>query len=224
MLSRHLYIMFKSLPTTSPFSSKHATALVRAQRRTQTLSYRIGTTVLVSCRDGKEPRAEYCVLFRGLDVNNRNLFETAMTKCIAEVTEKLPMVVDVFVDKVVDKCLSDLLPHHVYLELKDKRGENIHRVAVTTVGAHASKATATAAAAPPPLLSPSEPPPAASSPNTRYSQLSPPRSYPYASRRPDRRRSIQCRRDCRTDDAGKRGSPGSSSRYLGRRQSCPPAL
>lgn len=81
-----------------------------------------------------------------------------MTKCIAGVAVKLPVVVYGVDDNIFDKLLADLLPPHVYVEIKTKRGENIKRVADAMVGAHAAHATAAAASANANSFFPPEPP------------------------------------------------------------------
>lgn len=52
-----------------------------------------------------------------------------MTKCIANDAVKIPIDLYGVVDSVTEKFLSDLLPPHVYVELKAKRGNNIRRIA-----------------------------------------------------------------------------------------------
>lgn len=103
-------------------------------------------------RDGnspREPRApeEYLDLFRGLNKANRDFFSAAMTKSISDVAVKLHVFVDGVINKVVDNFLADLLFPHVYTVLKEKRGDNIRRVADAILGAHAALATADAASA-----------------------------------------------------------------------------
>lgn len=127
---------------------------------------------MVPRRDVKAPRAEYRNLFRGLEVANKDLFAAAITKCITDVAVKLSVIVDGVFSIVIDKFLADLLPHHVYLKLNAKRGDNTRRVAVAIFDTHAAHATATAVAAPIAHLSPSEPPPVPNPPHTRPSQPS----------------------------------------------------
>lgn len=57
---------------------------------------------------------------------------------------KLPVVFDGVFDTVIDKYLTEILPHYVYLELKANRGVFNSRVVDAIVGAHAVHDTAIA--------------------------------------------------------------------------------
>lgn len=72
-----------------------------------------------------------------------------MTKRIADVTVKLPVVVDGVVENII-KFLADLLLHHLYLELKSKRGDDIRSVADAIVGAQTAHAKIISDSASPP--------------------------------------------------------------------------
>lgn len=100
--------------TESRGSNLFGPAIVGALRRTQAITHCIHATVLFSRRDGKAPRAEYWDFFRGLDISNRDFFATAITKCIDDVTVKLPVVVCGVMDKIMDNFLSNLLPHQAW--------------------------------------------------------------------------------------------------------------
>lgn len=118
--------------------------IVGALRWTQKVAHRIEKSVLVPLCDGSAPRADYRYLFRYLDKANRDFFAAFMNNFIVDFAVKLPFVVDGNVYNVMDKFLSDLLPPHVYTELKAKRGDNIRRVADAAVPAHDAHATAIA--------------------------------------------------------------------------------
>lgn len=117
-------------------------AFVGFLRCTQSLAHRIGATVVAPRRDEKAPRADYRDLFRRLDAANLDFFAVAMAKCIDVVAVKLHGVFDDIVDNIIDKFLVNQLLHHVYLNLKVKRGDGIRRVADAIGGGHASHATA----------------------------------------------------------------------------------
>lgn len=61
-------------------------------------------------RDDKAPLTEYCDLFCGLYVTNRDIFTAAMTNFFADVAVKLSVFVAGVVGNVIDKFLSELTP------------------------------------------------------------------------------------------------------------------